>query len=116
MPIPASVCALIDGAPHAHLTTLNPDGSPQVSVVWVGLENDELVIAHLGEWTKVKNIRREPRVALSMLGTEKSPLGLLEHLIVYGKARITEGGGRPLAASCETLSRPGRRVPVAGLS
>ena len=37
----------------AHLVTLNPDGSPQVSVVWVGLDGDEIVCAHLGSWKKV---------------------------------------------------------------
>ena len=37
----------------AHLVTLNPDGSPQASVVWVGLDGDEIVCAHLGSWKKV---------------------------------------------------------------
>ena len=40
----------------AHLVTLNADGSPQVTLVWVGLDGDEIVCAHLGSWQKVKNI------------------------------------------------------------
>lgn len=96
MSIPASVQALIAEGPYAHLTTLNADGSPQVSVVWVGIENDELVMGHMGQWQKVKNIQRDPRVALSALGKKKNPMGLLEHLVVYGNARITEGGAADL--------------------
>jgi PPOX class probable F420-dependent enzyme len=92
MTIPESVRALIATGPNAHLTTLNADGSPEVTVVWVGIDNDELVIGHMGVWQKVKNVRRDPRVALSMLARGKNPIGLQQYLVVYGKARITEGG------------------------
>lgn len=87
---------LIASGPYAHLTTLNEDGSPQVSVVWVGIENDEFVCGHMGTWRKVKNVRRDARVSLSMLGREKNAMGLLEYLIVYGHARITEGDAADL--------------------
>jgi PPOX class probable F420-dependent enzyme len=102
MTIPESVRALIATGPHAHLTTLNADGSPQVTVVWVGLENDEFVIGHMGVWHKVKNMRRDSRVVLSMLAPGKNPMGLQEYLVVYGKARITEGGA---AALLQRLAR-----------
>jgi PPOX class probable F420-dependent enzyme len=94
--IPQSVRDLIAKGPYAHLTTANADGSPQVSVVWVGIERDELVCGHMGTWQKVKNIRNDSRVALSMLGHQKNAMGLLEYLIVYGQARITEGGAADL--------------------
>jgi Pyridoxamine 5'-phosphate oxidase len=42
-----------------HLVTLNKDGSPQVSIVWVGLDGDEIVCAHLNLYQKLKNIRRD---------------------------------------------------------
>jgi len=61
-------------------------------VVWVGIDNDEFVMGHLGMWKKVQNIRRDPRVALSMLGRNTNAQGLRESLVVYGSARITEGG------------------------
>src|SRR5215813_14282049 len=92
MAISEDIRSLIETGPLAHLTTLNSDGSPQVSVVWVGIEGDEFVSGHMGVWQKVKNVRRDSRVALSLLGTGKNPMGLLEYLVVYGKARITEGG------------------------
>ena len=94
--ITEDVRTLIDSGPLAHLTTLNADGSPQVSVVWIGIEANEFVCGHLGVWQKVKNIRRDPRVALSLLGRGKNPLGLEQYLVVYGEARISEGGAVPL--------------------
>jgi hypothetical protein len=65
-------------------------------MVWVGLEDDEFVMGHLGVWQKVKNIRRDPRVALTLLGQGKNPMGLQEYVVIYGRARITEGGAVPL--------------------
>ena len=47
MKIPQSVRDEIAKAPLAHLTTLNKDGSPQVTVIWVGIEGEEFVIGHL---------------------------------------------------------------------
>src|SRR5436309_11054862 len=43
MQIPQSVCELVATGPLAHLTTVNPDGSPEVTVIWVGIDNDEFV-------------------------------------------------------------------------
>lgn len=96
MTLTPEIRELVARGPLAHLTTLNADGSPQVSVVWVAAEGDELLTAHMSAWQKVKNIRRDPRVALSMLGHGKNPLGLEEHLIVYGRAHVTEGGAAEL--------------------
>lgn len=96
MTIPDTVKNLIATAPLAHLTTLNPDGSPQVTVVWVGIENDEFVVGHMSNFQKIKNIKKDPRVVLSMLGHGKNDFGLQEYLVVYGNAYITEGGGADL--------------------
>jgi PPOX class probable F420-dependent enzyme len=71
MKTPQSVRELLPKAPLAHLTTLNSDGSPQVTVVWVGIEDEGFVIGHMAVHQKVKNIRRDPRVALSMLGDRR---------------------------------------------
>ena len=92
MQIPQSIRELIAKAPLAHLTTLNSDGSPQVTVIWVGIENEEFVIAHLAVHKKVKNIRRDARVALSMLSDRTNANGMREYLVVHGNARVTEGG------------------------
>lgn len=50
----------------AHLVTLNADGSPQVSIVWVGLDGYEIVCGHLGTRQKLKNALQDARVGLSM--------------------------------------------------
>src|SRR5260370_22752045 len=94
MKIPQSVREVLAKAPLAHLTTLTSTGSPQVTVVWVGIEDEEFVIGHLHlpTYQKVKNIRRDPRVALSLLGETTTAQGLREYLVVYGNARVTEGG------------------------
>jgi PPOX class probable F420-dependent enzyme len=96
MNIPQSVRQLIAKAPLCHLTTLNSKGGPQVTVIWVGIEGEEFVIGHLAEHQKVKNIRRDPRVALSLLSDTTNKQGLREYLVVYGNARVTEGGAVPL--------------------
>jgi PPOX class probable F420-dependent enzyme len=88
--IPESIGKLIAKAPLAHLTTLNSKGGPQVTVVWVGIENEEFVIGHLAVHQKIKNIRRNPKVALSLLSDTTNAQGLREYLVVNGNARMTE--------------------------
>jgi PPOX class probable F420-dependent enzyme len=90
---------LIGEGADATLVTINPDGSPQATVVWVALEStpdgDELVSAHLAEYQKTRNVRRDPRVALTILST-KHPLQQTPYLTITGTARITEGGAPEL--------------------
>lgn len=84
------------GARLVHLVTLRADGSPQVTVVWSGVEGGEIVFGHLGEHQKVKNVRRDPRVTLSVEVGTRNALGLDEYLVVEGTARVTEGGAPEL--------------------
>ena len=94
--IPDSARAVLEGPALAHLVTLEPDGRPQVSIVWVGLDGEELVAAHLPEHRKVRNIRRDPRVALSIEAGTRNEIGLNEYIVIHGSARITEGGAAEL--------------------
>ncbi|MGC7347870.1 PPOX class F420-dependent oxidoreductase [Mycobacteroides abscessus] len=92
--------ALIGAGADATLVTVNPDGSPQVSVVWVALQStpdgDELVAAHLsGNYKKLRNIRRDPHVALTVLAPSQ-PGQQREYLAVTGSARVVEGGAPEL--------------------
>jgi PPOX class probable F420-dependent enzyme len=88
---------LVESGSLAHLVTLNPDGSPQVTCVWVGLDGDEIVSGHLNvAQRKLRNVTRDPRVALSIEGTEIHPPGLKEYLVVHGRARLVEGGAADL--------------------
>jgi PPOX class probable F420-dependent enzyme len=94
--IPDSARRVLEGPGLAHLVTLEPDGRPQISIVWVGLDGDEIVAGHLPEHRKLRNIRRDPRVALSIEAGTHNRLGLTEYLVVHGRARVTEGGAAEL--------------------
>jgi len=91
-----AVRATLQGGHLAHLVTLEPDGRPQVSVVWVGLQDDEIVSGHLGNRRKLDNVRRDPRVVLSLETGDRDPSGLDHYLVVRGRARVTEGGAPEL--------------------
>ena len=97
MLLPETARAMIESGRLAHLVTLNRDGSPQVSCVWVGLDGDTIVSAHLiDRQQKLRNVRRDSRVSLSIEGTEIQPPGLLQYLVVHGRARLSEGGAPEL--------------------
>lgn len=96
MEIPQLIRELIATGPHAHLTTLNPDGSPQVSAVWVGIDGDDLVFGHMAEHQKVRNVRRAPRVALSLPAPGTNAAGLQNYLVVYGRGTVVDGGAPEL--------------------
>jgi PPOX class probable F420-dependent enzyme len=91
-----SIRELIESGPLAHLVTLNLDGSPQVTIVWIGIEDDELVSGHLFRHQKVRNIQRNPRVVLSLEGPGTDAAGLRNYAVVDGTARIIEGGAPEL--------------------
>lgn len=96
MKLPDSARSLIESSAHAHLVTLNPDGSPQVTLVWAGLDGDDIVTAHLYASKKVRNIRADGRVAVTFESETKSDMGLVEYLVIYGQATIEEGGAPEL--------------------
>jgi PPOX class probable F420-dependent enzyme len=81
--------ALIGDGTDATLVTLNADGSPQASVIWMALEStpdgDELVAAHLAEYKKTRNIRRDPRVAITIM-SGKVPGATTPYLTITGTA------------------------------
>ena len=89
--LPECARELIRSGTLGHPVTINKDGSPQVSIVWVGVERDELMTAHLRWQQKLRNVERDPRVALSFQGPTVHPPGLHEQLIVHGRATIEEG-------------------------
>jgi PPOX class probable F420-dependent enzyme len=110
--LPDSARAVLESPALAHLVTLNPDGSPQVSIVWVGLDGDEIVAGHLPEHRKVRNIRHDSRVALSIETGKRNSMGLNEYLVIDGTAHITEGGAAELLQKlAHTYLGPDVRFP-----
>jgi PPOX class probable F420-dependent enzyme len=80
----------------ATVVTLDADGSPHMSVAWVGIEDGEIVIGTLDDQRKLQNLRRDPRVALTIQSEHINDWGLREYLVINGTARITEGGAAAL--------------------
>lgn len=97
MTLPDTAKELIRAGALGHLVTNSPDGMPQVTCVWVAVDGDDLLTAHLNpRLRKLENVRRDPRVALSFEGTRIHPPGLREYIVVYGRATIEEGGAPAL--------------------
>jgi PPOX class probable F420-dependent enzyme len=93
--MPASARAVVESGRLAHLVTINADGSPHVTIVWVGLDGADIVIGKLVVDRKVSNIRRDSRVSLS-IEAEGGQYGMQNYLVVEGTARIDEGGAPAL--------------------
>jgi PPOX class probable F420-dependent enzyme len=84
---------LIATGPLAHLTTLNPDGSAQVSVIWIGLDGDDIVSGHLGRYAKVRNIERDPRVVLSFDAPRDHGVALNPYAVIQARATVVPDDG-----------------------
>ena len=80
----------------ATVVTLDADGSPHISAAWVGIDDGELVIGTLDDQRKLRNLRRDPRIALTVQSEVVNAWGLREYLVVSGTARVTEGGAAEL--------------------
>jgi PPOX class probable F420-dependent enzyme len=94
--LPESAKEVIRSGRLAHLVTLDPDGFPHVTLAWVGVDGDDVVIGTMPDQRKIKNMRRDPRVAISIDTTKKNEFGLDEYLVIYGNATVTEGGAPEL--------------------
>ena len=86
--VPDDLQALIASGPLAHLTTLNADGSPQVSVIWIGLDGDDIVSGHLGRRVKIDNIERDPRVVLSFTALHDRSAFLNPYAVIQARASV----------------------------
>ena len=75
----------------AHVWTQNPDGSPQVSTVWVIAKGDEILFGTDANSQKAKNLARDPHIILSIEDTERNERGFQRHLVVRGRATIEPG-------------------------
>jgi len=99
-----AVRKLVDGANLAVLATINADGSPQTSVVWVGRDGDDVLISTAAGRRKDVNLRRDPRASVSVID-KNDPERYVE---IRGTATVTEDDGRRLAvALAEQYEGPG---------
>ena len=87
--IPQGFKDLFSKPAFAHLVTLMPDGSPQVTPVWIDLQGDKVVINTAKGRLKDRNLRRDPRVALAI----SDPANPYRYIQIRGRvADITEQG------------------------
>ena len=90
--LPEPVRALADARTYVVLATIQPDGSPRMTVLWVDRDEDELLLSTVRGRAKERDIARDPRVGLMSLD-QGDPYGYVE---VRGTATLTEEGGREL--------------------
>jgi PPOX class probable F420-dependent enzyme len=96
MRIPEEARDLLKGDALATVVTLDADGMPHVTAAWVGLDGEEVVIGTMPDQRKLRNLRRDPRIAVTVHATTRNTAGLTEYLVLYGRARVTEGGAPEL--------------------
>lgn len=100
--IPTPAQALLGSNALAHVITLNPDGTPQVSVVWCGVRDEQVLFCTEADTAKVRNIRRDPRVVLSVEDEARNAAGTQQHLVIHGEATVSGPVDRAL---CDELCR-----------
>ena len=87
--IPASHADLLTKPAFAHLATVNADGSPQVTPVWVDFDGTNVIINTARGRVKTKNLAREPRIAVSIADPENP----YRYVGIQGRvAEMTEAG------------------------
>ena len=98
--------------PLGHVITLNRDGSPHVTLAWVGVDDNELVWSTFFDQHKLASLRRDPRITISFHANEHTGKGLHPYLVAKGTARITEGGALPVMDElAEAYIGPGATFP-----
>ena len=81
---------LLDGRHFAVLATINPDGGPQTSAMWVGRDGDDVLFSTLAGRRKHRNLLRDPRASVTILDSD-DPYNYVE---LRGRCTITEDVGR----------------------
>lgn len=91
--LPSELRELIESGPLAHLSTVNADGSPQVTVIWIGLDGDEIVSGHMSHQLKLRNIERDPRVVLSFEAPRDHGAVLSPYAVLRARATVEPSDG-----------------------
>src|ERR1700722_9504483 len=87
-PLSPELRELIESGPMVPLSTINADGSPQVTVIWMGFDGDDLVSTHMRDNVKLRNIRRDPRVALSFDVPREPGVWINPFAVIYARAAV----------------------------
>ena len=98
--LPEELRDLIESGPLTYVATINADGSPHVTAIWIGLEEDSLISTHMRYNAKLRNMQRDPRVVLSFAPPQRSGDWMSPHAIIYATTTIG-----PLAVTGPLLTR-----------
>ena len=90
IPLSEPTLSLLDGRNYAVLATVNPDGSPQTSVVWVGRDGGDLLFSTVEGRVKHRNMLRDPRVSVTVIDSS-DPENYVE---LRGRVSMTPDVGR----------------------
>jgi PPOX class probable F420-dependent enzyme len=112
--LPQSVKKILEDKAYGHVITFDPSGKPQVTMVWVDVDGDEVVFNTAEGRLKPKNLRRDPRVIVSVQDRNDPQ----SYMVFHGKATISEAGAdahidklakRFLGADKYPFRRPGEK-------
>ena len=92
VPLPDLARRLLDANTFAILSTINPDGAPQSSVIWVKRDGDDILFSTIRGRRKTKNMERDPRVTICMF----DPTDPYAYVEIRGRVELTEKDGREL--------------------
>ena len=86
--LPQSVKKIMQDKAYGHVVTFGADGKPQMTMVWMDVEGDEVLFNTAEGRLKPKNLRRDPRVIISVQDRND----LQSYMVFHGKASVTEAG------------------------
>src|SRR5438132_10136622 len=112
---PASVRELLATGPLGHVVSIDGDGTAHVTLAWAGFDGEELGMATFfnpGQ-KKLRNLRRDPRVVVSLHAKEHTGKGLHPYVVIQGRGRITDGGALDVMDRlAESYLGPGQKYPM----
>ena len=109
--LPQSVKNLLKDKAYGHVITFNPNGKPQITMVWMDVDGDDVLFNTSEGRRKTENLRRDPRVIVSVQDRNNPQA----YAIVYGKATITDAGAdEHIDGLAERFLGPGKKVRQPG--
>jgi PPOX class probable F420-dependent enzyme len=114
--VPASLRELFESGPLVHVTTIDPDCTPHLTLAWAGVDGDEIIMATFFnlEQRKLRNLRRDPRIVISAHAKQYDGHGLWPYAVVQGTVdHITDGGALAVMDRlAEFYIGPGQQYPM----
>ena len=103
---------LLDGRHFAVLATINPDGAPQTSAMWVGRDGDDVLFSTVAGRRKHRNLERDPRASVTVLDAD-DPYNYVELRGTLRRSRRTSGArSTPGSRGATTDATPTRTRPA----